>query len=296
MRSLPGLRTAALLGLCLLLPHAARAQTLHAGDMVPVSTDNVEIEASAPLKKAGAAKLSVFFETTGEASDSNSAWLIGSTAGKILWIKKLPVTIAVNRAKTDVVCRGGKIVVLSQYSGSASYDSQTFSWDGQKAVSLGTKSGDPSQAIVDTLKRLAAKGSRAQLNHFEEEDHSCAYPQNYITQENLLALLQGGQKAAQALAEAGQPALAAARMELAFDASMAMVALGGEDCDQTKIPAKWLAAWQADSMQLPAEKWTPFLSDYAQYLQKSGKHKQASEVLAALSSKDVTGTKKTKAQ
>ncbi len=267
----------------------ALAETLAPGAPVPESTDNVVVDGAGPLKKAGATTLSVFFEKPADEGNAKTAWLIGAKAGKIVWIKPLPLKLEVNRAKADVLCRKGQIVILSQFSGSAAYTSQTFNWDGKVAALVATKQGDPSQEVVDTLTRLAEKGTRASLDQFDSADHNLAYPGNYVTQANVLVLLSRGHKAAQALAAKGQPALAAQRLELTFDASQDLVERAAGAGEQTKIPAKWIDAWNADCLQLPEAKWAPLLKDYAQYLQKCGKQKQATNILSVLATRAVKG-------
>jgi len=136
---------------------------------------------------------------------------------------------------------------------------------------------------VNKLTAYAASGTRAQLDAWEAKEHNVFYPGNYINQDNLEKLLKGGQVAAQALSKAGKPALAAARMELCFDAGQDLVELACGGSEETKTPAKWIGAWQAECIDMPAAKWTPMMKDYSQYLEKCGKHKQAQSVLAALS-------------
>jgi hypothetical protein len=267
-----------------LLSLPALAETiLSVGGPAPDTVDNVEVADGAALNKAGATKLSVFFDARSEDnSDTDVAWLLGSTAGKINWKVRLPLKLQVNRAKTDVICRKGQIVVMSQSPGSAAYTSQTIHWDGKTAALVGTKRGDPSQDIVNALIRLGEKGTRAQLADWHDQEHTVMYPGNYITQANLETILDRGHRAAMALEKAGKQAMAAERMEVCFDASQYLVELENGTSDETKAPAKWIAAWSADCMQLPATKWTPMLKDYAQLLQKCGKQKQATNVHTVL--------------
>ena len=255
---------------------------LTVGGPVPDTVDNIEVTGSAALKKAGATKVTVFFEAPADGSFTKTAWLLGSKNGKVIWKTRLPVKLDINRAKADVACRKGQIVVSSQSPGSAAYTSQTFSWDGKKAALVGTKMGDPSQDIVNALLKLGEKGTRSQLDSWNDQDHVVIYPGNYVTQANLESILDRGHKTALALDKAGKHALAAERMELCFDASQDLVETAGGASDQTKKPAKWIAAWTADSAPLPASKWTPLLKDYAQFLRKCGKQKQAQNVLAAV--------------
>jgi len=250
----------------------------------------VEVADGAALKKAGATTISVFFESPTDSSFTKMAWLLGTKAGKIIWKKPLPVKLEINTAKTDVVCRKGLIVLLSQYPGSAQYTSQSFSWDGTKALLVSTKSGDPSQEAVDALLRFAEKGSRAQLDAWNEQDHAVMYPGNYVTTDTLLKLLNSGHRAALALDKAGKDAAAVERMEICFDASQTLVELSCGGVDQTKTPSKWIAAWTADGIQLPVDKWAPLLKDYAQFLQKCGKHKQSQNILADISKQVTRGS------
>jgi len=256
---------------------------LTVGSAVPETLANVDVADSAALKKAGATKMSVFFVEGSDGSDSKIAFLLGTKSGKIVWKAPLPLAQEINRAKTDVICRKGQIHVISQFPGCAAFVNQIFSWDGAKATLVKTISGDPSQDEVNALTALAAKGSRAQLDAWEEKEHNVMYPGNYVNSDNLEKLLKGGQAAAQALDKAGKPALAAARLELCFDASQDLVELACGSSDETKTPAKWIGAWQAECIDMPAAKWTPMFKDYAQYLEKCGKKKQAQSVLAALS-------------
>ncbi|MBS1992633.1 MAG: hypothetical protein JSS83_19075 [Cyanobacteria bacterium SZAS LIN-3] len=267
------------------LPSLADAP-LAVGSAVPETLANVEVQNAGPLKKAGATKLSVFFVEEPDGSFSKKAFLLGTKAGKIVWKAPLPVSEEFNRAKCDVLCRNGLLYVMSQFPGCAAYISQSFRWDGVKATLVKTEKGDPSQAEVDALTALAEKGTRAQLDAWEEKEHNVMYPGNYINQQSLETLLKRGQKAALALAQSGRPAMAAARMELCFDASQDLVELADGGGEGTKTPAKWISAWKAESMDMPAEKWTPMLKDYAQYLQKCGKQKQAQTVLAAIKSEN----------
>jgi len=256
--------------------------TLAVGTAVPETLANVDVIDGAALKKAGATKLSVFFVEGADGSDGKTAFLLGTKAGKIVWKAPLPLKQEINRAKTDVICRKGQIHIISQFPGCAAYVNQIFSWDGVKAILVKTISGDPSQDEVNKLTAYAASGTRAQLDAWEEKEHNVFYPGNYINQDNLEKLLKGGQKAAQVLDKAGKPALAAARMELCFDAGQDLVELVSGGSEETKTPAKWIGAWQADCIDMPAAKWTPMMKDYAQYLEKCGKKKQAQSVLEAM--------------
>ncbi len=236
-----------------------------------------EIDDAKPLAKLGAQKLSVYVEP-----NARNAWLQGVSQDKVIWRKKMPLQEELNTAKTDVVCRAGKIVVLSQYGYSAAYVSQTFGWDGKSVSFLSKKHDDHSQREVDALTKLAASGTRSQLNAWKDGDHNIEYPGNYITAENMSKLLNGGARAAEALAKAKQYGAAATRLEICFDASAYLVGLGEGDLDVQGKPETWVQSWLQDSMQLPSSTWAPLLKSYTEYLKQSGKTRLVSHVSAQL--------------
>jgi tetratricopeptide (TPR) repeat protein len=246
-------------------------------------TQTLEIDDSGPLKKAGADKLNIYVEEGANGAAPMKVWLQGTKHDKVVWKKPVPIQDEFNSAKMDAVCRNGKLLIMSQFSGSAAYVSETFGWDGNAVRFLSKKQGDPSMAEVVRLTNLAKSGSRAQMEQWENEDHNVQYPGSYITVESTDQLLSAGQNAAIALSKAGKPALAARRIEICFDASAHLIGLAcGGDSDKTATPDKWIDMWQEESIQLPAKDWAPRLACYARFLQESGNHKLAINVLRAV--------------
>ena len=248
-------------------------------DAASVATQTLEIIDAKPLKKAGADELNVRIDV--QENSPMKAWLQGTKKGGVIWERPIPLREEFNPAKMDAICRNGKLVIMSQYPGSAAYNSETFSWDGNILRFISSKAGDPSLDVVTALINLAKAGSRMQMDQWEEQDHNVMYPSNYITVEALEKLLGGGQKTALVLAKAGKPALAAQRMEICFDASANMIALLGGDSNKAQTPDKWIELWQTDCLELPVREWAPKLTNYAIYLQECGKYKQAVNVLRA---------------
>jgi hypothetical protein len=232
-----------------------------------------------PLRKAGADKISAYFESAKTDDSIQKAWLVGYKGGQIIWKKPLPLVQSLNLAKTDVVCRKGQIVVLSQFPGCAAYTRQTFSWDGEAAKLVSHSRGDPSQKILDDLTKLATSGTRSQLDDFCKQDHALMYPSNYVTTKTIETIFSGGHKVALALNQAHKPAMAARRMEICFDASDYLISLVIGDSTKTAAPEKWIEQWTSEAMALPASMWAPLLNDYAFFLQDAGKHQQAVNVL-----------------
>ncbi|CAN5599903.1 hypothetical protein BH10CYA1_BH10CYA1_11190 [soil metagenome] len=229
------------------------------------------------LKKNGAVQLNVRFEDSSSDAPQH-AWLQGVSNEKVVWKKPVPLKFAVNTAKTDVICRNGRIEVVSQYPGSAAYTNQTFTWDGNKVSFVSKKDGDASQEQVDKLMKLALNGTHQQLDDFDNDEHVIFYPDNYINTNNIKAMLTAGRKQALALAAAHKPLQAAQRMEICLDASMALVYLEGDTGEKKTAPAKWIEAWSVDRIALPASFWKPILNDYSTLLKASGKVKQAAAI------------------
>lgn len=233
-----------------------------------------------PLKKNGAQQLNVLFEESADDKPQH-AWLQGISHQDVVWKKPLPLKFPVNTAKTDVICRKGRIEVVSQYPGSAAYTNQTFTWDGAKVIFVSKKDGDPSQEQVDQLMKLALSGTHQQLDDFINAEHVVFYPGNYINTDNVKAMLTAGRKKALALAAAHKAQQAAQRMEICLDASMELCYLEGEEGEKKTAPAKWLEAWSDDRIALPATFWKPILKDYSTLLKAAGKTKQAAAVANA---------------
>jgi hypothetical protein len=84
-------------------------------------TANIVVSDSDTLQKAGATSLSVFFDDPADGSNKMTAWLLGIKGDKPIWKTPLPLKEAVNLEKTDVVCKDGMIVVISQSPGSAAF-------------------------------------------------------------------------------------------------------------------------------------------------------------------------------
>lgn len=239
-----------------------------------------DIISASSLKKNGAHKLSVrFADAVGEAPQK--AWLEGLNGEKVVWKKPLPLKVQVNEAKTDVICSSGRIEVISQYPGSAAYTKQTFTWDGSKVMFVGKKDGDNSQEQVDRLKKIALSGTHAQLDDFLNEEHVIFYPDNYITVENVKAILDGGRKQALALLAAHKPQQAAQRLKLCLDASQELCYLEGQEGDKTTAPGKWIEAWSVDRITLPESYWKSILKDYSTILKAAGKSKESALMLSA---------------
>lgn len=241
-----------------------------------------------PLKKNGAQQLNVLFEDSAD-DKPQRAWLQGISHDRVVWKKPLPLKCAVNTAKTDVICRKGRIEVVSQYPGSAAYTDQTFIWDGARVNFVSKKDGDSSQEQVDKLMKLALSGTHQQLDDFVNDEHVIFYPGNYINIENVKAMLIAGRKKALALNAAHKPQQAAERMSICLDASMALCYLEGEEGEKKTAPAKWIEAWSIDQIALPATFWKPILKDYSTLLKASGKAKQAA-VIANAAQSDVKKT------
>ena len=106
------------------------AWTTFSGTMAQADT-TADVIDGGPLKKIGAQQLKVLFEDSAD-DKPQRAWLQGISHDSVVWKKPLPLKFAVNTAKTDVICRKGRIEVVSQYPGSAAYTDQTFIWDGAK--------------------------------------------------------------------------------------------------------------------------------------------------------------------
>ena len=248
---------------------------------VALADTTTEVITPGALKKNGAQKLNVRFEDS--VSDApQRAWLQGVSKDKTVWKKPLPLKFAVNTVKTDVICRNGRIEVLSQYAGSAAYTNQTFLWDGNKVTFVSKKDGDASQEQVDKLMKLALHGTREQLDDFADAEHVIFYPGNYINADNVKAILNTGRKQALALAAAHKPQLAVQRLEICLDASVELVYLEGGSGEKTTAPAKWIEAWTLDQIALPATYWKPILNDYSTLLKASGKGKQAAAIASAV--------------
>jgi tetratricopeptide (TPR) repeat protein len=259
------------------------AQPVTFADDSSTHTQTLEIVDGKGLKKAGADQLNVLVEQGASDATTMKVWLQGIKKEKVAWKKPIPIQDEFNSAKMDAVCRNGKLLIMSQSSGSAAYVSETFNWDGNEVRFLSKKHGDPSMDEVVKLTNLAKTGTRAQMDQWADGDHNVSYPGNYITVESVDKLLSAGQNAALALNSAGKPALAARRMEICFDASEHLIGLAcGGESDKTKTPDQWIEMWQADCIQLPVKDWVSRLSDYASFLQKSGNHKQAINVLRAV--------------
>jgi len=247
---------------------------------VALADTTTDVITPGALKKNGAQKLNVRFEES--VNDApQQAWLQGVSKEKTVWKRPLPLKFAVNTAKTDVICRNGRIEVLSQYGGSAAYTKQTFTWDGNNVAFVSKKDGDASQEQVDKLMKLARNGTHEQLDNFADADHVIFYPGNYINAENVKTILNAGRKQALALVAAQKPQLAAQRMEICLDASMDLVYLEGGSGEKTTAPAKWIEAWTLDQIALPASYWKPILKDYSTMLKASGKAKQAAAIASA---------------
>jgi hypothetical protein len=253
-----------------------------AGTIALANDTTTDVITPAALKRNGAQKLSVCFaDATGDAPQQ--AWLEGLTNDKVIWKKPLPLKAQVNPAKTDVICRNGKLDVVSQYPGSAAYTKQTFTWDGNKALFLSKSDGDPSQEQVDKLKKIAVSGTQNQLDDFANEEHAVFYPANYINVGNVKALLEAGRKKSLALLAAHKPQLAAQRMQVCLNASMELCYLEGMEGEKKTTPAKWIEAWQIDEIGLPDTVWKPILKDYATILKAAGRAKESARMLKAAS-------------
>lgn len=246
--------------------------------------DAVEIMNAQHLKKAGAEKLAVYFERSQDGSMTKTAWLLGLKHAKIQWKKPLHLKNEVNTAKTDVDCRQGQIVIISQFPGSAAFIKQTFIWDGSNAKFLSTQQGDPSQDCVQELKQIALKGTRAQLNAWldKDEDRAIMYPANYVNTDTVQKILDTGHKAALNLNSTKMRAQAADRLALCFDACTQMIAIAYGADDNDSIPDKWISAWNTDAIQLPVAVWAPMLNDYGYFLQENGNHKDAIKMMNAV--------------
>lgn len=252
-----------------------------AGAEMPALADTTsDVITANSLKKNGAHKLSVYFaDAVGDAPQK--AWLEGLNGEKVVWKKPMPLKVQINEAKTDVIGRNGRIDVISQYPGSAAYTRQTFTWDGSKVVFVGKKDGDDSQEQVDQLTKIALTGTHAQLEAFANEEHAIFYPDNYITVENVKAILDGGRKQAFALLAAHKPQQAAQRLQLCLDASQELCYLEGLEGDKTTAPGKWIEAWSVDRIALPETYWKPVLKDYSTILKAAGKTKESALMLKA---------------
>ncbi|MBS1957631.1 MAG: hypothetical protein JST89_25815 [Cyanobacteria bacterium SZAS-4] len=247
---------------------------------VALADTTADVIDSGPLKKNGAKQLNVLFEDSTDDKPQH-AWLQGVSNENVVWKKSLPLKFPVNTAKTDVICRKGRIEVVSQYPGSAAYTNQTFTWDGEKVTFVSKKDGDPSQEQVDKLMKLAVSGTHQQLSDFANDEHVIFYPGNYINTDNVKAMLTAGRKKALALASAHKAQQAAQRMEICLDASMELCYLEGEEGETKTAPAKWIEAWSEDRIALPSTFWKPILKDYSTLLKASGKLKQASAIANA---------------
>jgi hypothetical protein len=232
------------------------------------------------LKKNGASKLCVCFADTSDDKPQKS-WLEGMTGEKVVWKKPLPLKVAVNTAKTDVICRKGRLEVISQQPGSAAYTKQTFTWDGNKVAFVSKMDGDASPEQVDQLMKIARSGTHAQLDDFADQDHAIFYPDNYITVDNVKAILDGGRKQALALLAAHKAQQAAQRMQLCLDASMELCYLEGLEGEKKTAPATWIEAWSVDRIALPSTYYKPILKDYGTVLKAAGRAKESARMIAA---------------
>ncbi len=247
---------------------------------VVLADTTADVIDSSPLKKNGAQQLKVLFEDSAD-DKPQRAWLQGISKDNVVWKKALPLKFPVNTAKTDVICRKGRIEVISQYPGSAAYTNQTFTWDGARVVFVSKKDGDASQEQVDKLMKLALSGTHQQLDDFANDEHVIFYPDNYINTDNVKAMLTAGRKRALELAAAHKPELAAQRMEICLDASKELCYLEGDEGEKKTAPAKWIEAWSVDRIALPTTFWKPILKDYSTLLKASGKVKQAAAIAGA---------------
>ncbi|HEY9683982.1 MAG TPA: hypothetical protein V6C89_19655 [Drouetiella sp.] len=232
------------------------------------------------LKKNGARKLCVCFSDSSD-DKPQKTFLEGMTGEKVVWKKNIPLKVAVNTAKTDVIGRSGRLEIISQDPGSAAYTKQTFTWDGSKVAFVSKIDGDASQEQVDQLKKIALSGTQAQLDDFSDQDHAIFYPDNYITVDNVKSILDGGRKQALALLAAHKPQQAAQRMQLCLDASMELCYLEGLEGEKKTAPATWIEAWSVDRIALPASYWKPILKDYGTVLKAAGRVKESAKMVAA---------------
>ncbi|HEY9677550.1 MAG TPA: hypothetical protein V6C76_06050 [Drouetiella sp.] len=236
------------------------------------------------LKKLGAKKLTMRFEESKNDTMPQKTWLQGSNAaGSVLWKKSVPLKENVNTAKTDVICRNGRIEVISQFPGSAAYTKQTFLWNGNVVSFVSKINADPCQEQVEKLKKLATSGTMQQLESFENQEHVIFYPANYINIDNVKALLTDGHKVAAKLFAAHKPALAAQRMKVCFEASKVLCYLEEQNGNNQGEPDAWIEAWSEDQVSLPSNFWKPLLADYASFLKESGQAKRASGVMDRIS-------------
>lgn len=260
-----------------MLPVAGRPAV--AQDVPPETLDveTAELCNGAPL--AGADKVYVVVR------ENDDVQLVGMRGQGVIWKKSFPLREDVNKAKTYVQCQAGTIELHSQLPFSAAEVVQTFSWNGLRLQYVATRHEDPSAEFIEEMIRAAEKGDTKTLRPFLENNPAegtvdVMYPYAYITRQLFADAIRRGHNVATRLFRQGRALEAARRLSLMFDVTEELNQIVSADEPLKESPARWLAAWKAQEMELGDYVYA--LNDYGFFLQQAGDHSRAVAAFTAI--------------